>query len=162
MNAKVKLISTIGTKSHARVHEELKKELKKSPTQTQTYLACHTHDYEAEITNQNKSIVVEQGDKEMNLDDDPISKVLGKDQYGRDERAVFYHLRQLKGSTQRLNNRATRQDTNIKKLKSKLQSQFGSDFDDSDYDNLDSGTSDFDEDDDFNFHGVDKIEEDER
>ncbi|KAL2930694.1 DNA replication and repair protein RecF [Bienertia sinuspersici] len=83
MNAKVKPISTTGTKSHARVREELKKELKKSPTRTQTYLACHTHDNEAEITNQIKSIVAEQGDKEMNLDDDPVSKVLGKDQYGR-------------------------------------------------------------------------------
>ncbi|KAL2925471.1 Cysteine proteinase inhibitor 1 [Bienertia sinuspersici] len=82
MNAKVKPISTTGTKSHARVCEELKKELKKSPTRTQTYLACHTHDNEAEITNQIKSIVAEQGDKEMNLDDDPVSKVLGNDQYG--------------------------------------------------------------------------------
>ncbi|KAL2937453.1 FACT complex subunit POB3, partial [Bienertia sinuspersici] len=186
MNAKVKPISTTGTKSHARVHEELKKELKKSPTRTQTYLACHTHDNEAEITNQIKSIVAEQGDKEMNLDDDPISKVLGKDQYDRvrglglgakpsnfaeisappyctglnlsskDERAIFYHLRQLKGWTQRLNKRVKRQDTTIKKLKSKLQSQFGSDFDDSDFNNSDSGSSDFDEDDDFNIHGVDK------
>ncbi|KAL2896396.1 Uncharacterized protein RDABS01_038180 [Bienertia sinuspersici] len=52
MNAKVKPISTTGTKSHARVREELKNELKKSPTRTQTYLACHTHDNEAEITNQ--------------------------------------------------------------------------------------------------------------
>ncbi|KAL2896395.1 hypothetical protein RDABS01_038179, partial [Bienertia sinuspersici] len=159
MNAKVKPISTTGTKSHARVREEL---------------------------NQIKSIVAEQGDKEMNLDDDPVSKVLGKDQYGRvrglglgakpsnfaeisappyctglnlsskDERAVFYHLRQLKGWTQRLNKRVKRQDTTIKKLKSKLQSQFGSDFDDSDSDNSDSGSSDFDEDDDFNIHGVDK------
>ncbi|KAL2899198.1 FACT complex subunit POB3 [Bienertia sinuspersici] len=212
MNAKVKPISTTGTKSHARVREELKKELKKSPTRTQTYLACHTHDNEAEITvcfmamhlfcsfklsipnyfindmqNQIKSIVAEQGDKEMNLDDDPVSKVLGKDQYGRvrglglgakpsnfveisappyctglnlsskDERAVFYHLRQLKGWTQRLNKRVKRQDTTIKKLKSKLQSQFGSDFDDSDSNNSDSGSSDFDEDDDFNIHGVDKL-----
>ncbi|KAL2924850.1 Protein GrpE, partial [Bienertia sinuspersici] len=212
MNAKVKPISTTGTKSHARVREELKKELKKSPTRTQTYLACHTHDNEAEITvyfmamhlfwsfklsipnyftndtqNQIKSIVAEQGDKEMNLDDDPVSKVLGKDQYGRvrglglgakpsnfaeisappyctglnlsskDERAVFYHLRQLKGWTQRLNKRVKRQDTTIKKLKSKLQSQFGSDFDDSDSNNSGSVSSDFDEDDDFNIHGVDKV-----
>ncbi|KAL2924321.1 N-glycosylase/DNA lyase, partial [Bienertia sinuspersici] len=186
MNAKVKPISTTGTKSHARVREELKKELKKSPTRTQTYLACHTHDNEAEITNQIKNIVAEQGDKEMNLDDDPVSKVLGKDQYGhvrglglgakpsnfagisappyctglnlssKDERAVFYHLRQLKGWTQRLNKRVKHQDTTIKKLKSKLQSQFGSDFDDSDFDNSDSSSSDFDEDDDFNIHGVDK------
>ncbi|KAL2930832.1 hypothetical protein RDABS01_036242, partial [Bienertia sinuspersici] len=186
MNANVKLISTTSTKSQARVHEELKKELKKSPTLTQTYLACHTHDNEAEITNQIKSIVAEQGDKEMNLDDDPVSKVLGKDQYGRvrglglgaklsnfaeisappyctglnlsskDERVVFYHLRQLKWWTQRLNKRVKRQDTTIKKLKSKLQSQFGSDFDDSYSDNSDSGSSDFDEDDDFNIHGVDK------
>ncbi|KAL2933120.1 hypothetical protein RDABS01_016239, partial [Bienertia sinuspersici] len=163
-----------------------KKELKKSPTRTQTHLACHTHDHEAEITNQIKSIVAEQGDKEMNLDDDPVSKVLGKDQYGRvcglglgvkpsnfaeisappyytglnfsskDESAVFYHLRQLKGWTQRLNKRVKRQDTTIKKLKSKLQSQFGSDFDDSYSDRSDSGSSDFDEDDDFNIHGVDK------
>ncbi|KAL2893728.1 FACT complex subunit POB3 [Bienertia sinuspersici] len=186
MNAKVKPISTTGTKSHARVREELKKELKKSPTQTQTYLACHTHDNEAEITNQIKSIVAEQGDKEMNMGDDPVSKVLGKDQYGRvrglglgakpsnfaeisappyctglnlsskDERAIFYHLRQSKGWTQRLNKRVKRQDTTIKKLKSKLQSQFGFDFDDSDSNNSDSGSSDFDEDDDFNIHGVDK------
>ncbi|KAL2897146.1 Actin cytoskeleton-regulatory complex protein END3, partial [Bienertia sinuspersici] len=135
MNAKVKPISTTGTKSHARVHEEL---------------------------------------------------VIGKDQYGRvhglrlgakpsnfagmsappyctglnlssmDERAVFYHLRQLKGWTQILNKRVKRQDTTIKKLKSKLQSHFGSDFDDSDSDNSNSSSSDFDEDDDFNIHGVDK------
>ncbi|KAL2923580.1 FACT complex subunit POB3 [Bienertia sinuspersici] len=187
MNAKVKTISTTGTKSHARVREELKKELKKSPTRTQTYLACHTHDNEAEITNQIKSIVAEQGDKEMNLDDDPVSKVLGNEQYGRvhglglgvkpsnfaeisappyctglnlsskDERAVFYYLRQLKGWTQRLNKHVKRQDTTIKKLKSKLQSQFGSDFDDSDSNNSGSGSSDFDEDDDFNIHGVDKL-----
>ncbi|KAL2942039.1 hypothetical protein RDABS01_030389, partial [Bienertia sinuspersici] len=159
MNAKVTPISTTGTKRHARVREEL---------------------------NQIKSIVAEQGDKEMNLDDDLVLKVLGKDQYGRvrglglgakpsnfaeisappyctslnlsskDERAVFYHLRQLKGWTQRLNKRVKRQDTTIKKLKSKLQSQVGSDFDDSDSDNSDSGSSDFDEDDDFNIHGVDK------
>ncbi|KAL2903480.1 Squalene synthase [Bienertia sinuspersici] len=132
--------------------------------------------------NQIKSIVAEQGDKEMNLDDDPVSKVLGKDQYGRvrglglgvkpsnfaeisappyctglnlslkDERAVFYHLRQLKGWTQRLNKRVKRQDTTIKKLKRKFQSQLGSDFDGSG-----SGSSDFDEDDDFNIHGVDKL-----
>ncbi|KAL2925335.1 Ribonuclease Z [Bienertia sinuspersici] len=100
INAKVKPISVTGTKSHARVREEL---------------------------NQIKSVVAEQGDKEMNLDDDPVSKVLGKDQYGRvrglglgakpsnvaktsappyckslnlssrDERVVFYHLRELKG-----------------------------------------------------------------
>ncbi|KAL2926708.1 FACT complex subunit POB3, partial [Bienertia sinuspersici] len=139
-----------------------------------------------EPMNQIESIVAEQGDKEMNLDDDPVLKVLGKDQYDRvrglglgakpsnfaeisappyctglnlsskDERAVFYHLRQLKGWTQRLNKRVKRQDTTIKKLKSKLQSQFGSDFDDSDFNNSDSGSSDFDEDDDFNIHGVDK------
>uniref|UniRef100_A0A803MX61 Uncharacterized protein n=1 Tax=Chenopodium quinoa TaxID=63459 RepID=A0A803MX61_CHEQI len=42
--AKVKPISTTGTKSHARVREELAK---------------------------------------INMDDDPVSKVLGKDQYGR-------------------------------------------------------------------------------
>ncbi|KAL2923423.1 Uncharacterized protein RDABS01_014914 [Bienertia sinuspersici] len=176
MNAKVKPISTTGTKSHARVREELKKELKKSPTRIQTYLACHTHDNEAEITNQIKSVVAEQGDKEMNLDDDPVSKVLGLgakplnfaeisappyctglNLSSKDERAVFYHLRQLKGWTQRLNKRVKHQDTTNKKLKSKLQSQFGSDFDDSDSDNSDSGSSDFDEDDHFNIHGVDKL-----
>ncbi|KAL2895398.1 Dihydroorotate dehydrogenase [Bienertia sinuspersici] len=58
MNAKVKPISTTGTKSHAR-----EKELKKSMTLTQIYLACHTHDNEAEIMNQIKIIVAEQGDK---------------------------------------------------------------------------------------------------
>ncbi|KAL2902272.1 hypothetical protein RDABS01_027354 [Bienertia sinuspersici] len=160
MNAKVKSISTTGTKSHARVREEL---------------------------NQIKSIIAEQGDTEMNLGDDPVSKVLGKDQYDRvrglglgakpsnfveisappyctglnlsskDERVVFYHLRQLKGWKQRLNKRVKRQDTPIKKLKSKLQSQFGSDFDDSDSNNSDSASSDFDEDGDFNIHGVDKV-----
>ncbi|KAL2937216.1 Microcin B17-processing protein McbD, partial [Bienertia sinuspersici] len=174
MNAKVKPISTTGTKSHARVREELKKELKKSPTRTQTYLACHTHDNEAEITvyfmamhlfwsfklsipnyfindtqNQIKSIVAEQGDKEMNLDDDPVSKVLGKDQYGRVRGlglgAKPSNFAEISAPpywwTQRLNKRVKRQDTTIKKLKSKLQS---------------SGSSDFDEDDDFNIHGVDK------
>ncbi|KAL2937640.1 DNA-directed RNA polymerase subunit alpha, partial [Bienertia sinuspersici] len=158
-NAKVKPISTTGTKSHARVREEL---------------------------NQIKSIVADKGIKKRTWMNDPVSKVLGKDQYGRvrglglgakpsnfaeisappyctglnlsskDERAVFYHLRQLKGWTQKLNKRVKRQDTTIKKLKSKLQSQLGSDFNDSDSDNSDSGSSDFDEDDDFNIHGVDK------
>ncbi|KAL2895397.1 Tryptophan--tRNA ligase [Bienertia sinuspersici] len=63
MNAKVKPISTTGTKSHARVREESEKELKKSLTLTQIYLACHTHDNEAEIMYQIKIIVAEQGDK---------------------------------------------------------------------------------------------------
>ncbi|KAL2897748.1 adenylate kinase [Bienertia sinuspersici] len=71
MNARVKPISTT------------EKGVEKESDRTQTYLACYTHDNEAEITNQIKSIVAEQGDKEMNLDDDPVSKVLGKDQYCR-------------------------------------------------------------------------------
>ncbi|KAL2895059.1 Two pore potassium channel a [Bienertia sinuspersici] len=95
----------------------------------------------------------------MNFDDDPISKVLGKDQYShvcglglgakppnfaeistlpyctclnlssKDERAVLYHLRQLKGWTQRLNKHVKH-----------------------------SGSSDIDEKDDFNFNGIDKLE----
>ncbi|KAL2931110.1 Ammonium transporter MEP3 [Bienertia sinuspersici] len=51
----VKPIHTTGTKSHARVREEL---------------------------NQIKKIATEQGENE-NLDDDPVSQVLGKDQSGR-------------------------------------------------------------------------------
>ncbi|KAL2933814.1 Uncharacterized protein RDABS01_016933 [Bienertia sinuspersici] len=170
MNAKVKPISTTGTKSHACVREELKKELKKSPTRTQTYLACHTHDNEAEITNQIKNIVAEQGDKEMNLDDDPVSKVLGKDQYscvrglGLGAKPSNFagisappYCTGLNLSSKDERARVKRQDTTIKKLKSKLQSQFGSDFDDSDSDNSNSSSSDFDEDDDFNINGVDKL-----
>ncbi|KAL2894746.1 Uncharacterized protein RDABS01_010655, partial [Bienertia sinuspersici] len=168
MNAKVKLISTNGTKSHARVREELKKELKKSLTRTQIYLACHTHDNEAETTNQIESIVAEQGDKEMNLNDDPILKVLGKDQYGRvrglglgakpsnfAEISAPPYCTSLNLSSKD-ERRLKRQDITMNKLKSNLQSQFGSDFDDSDSDNSDSGSSNFDEDDDFNIHGADK------
>ncbi|KAL2943889.1 E3 ubiquitin-protein ligase SH3RF2 [Bienertia sinuspersici] len=54
--AKVKPIHTTGTKSHARVRENM---------------------------NQIKNVATEQGDQELDLDDDPISKVLGKDKYGR-------------------------------------------------------------------------------
>ncbi|KAL2942936.1 Uncharacterized protein RDABS01_031284, partial [Bienertia sinuspersici] len=105
--AKVKPIHTTGTKSHARVREEM------SPTRTQVYIECHQHESEADITvcvffpllsidffisitcftlanylivhalkNQIKNVAAEQGDKEVELDDDPVSKVLGKDQYG--------------------------------------------------------------------------------
>ncbi|KAL2905475.1 Ribonuclease Z, partial [Bienertia sinuspersici] len=142
INAKVKPISATGTKSHARVREEL---------------------------NQIKSIVAEQGDKEMNLDDDPVSKVLGKDQYGRvrglglgakpsnvAKISAPPYCKSLNLSS-RDERRVKCQDTTVKKLKSKLQSQFGSDFDDSDSDNSDLGSSDFDEDDNFNIHTVDKV-----
>ncbi|KAL2905335.1 Protein eyes shut [Bienertia sinuspersici] len=65
--AKVKPIHTTGTKSHARVREDMKKSSNKSPTRTQVYLKCHQHER----------------DQELDLDDDPVSKVLGKDKYGR-------------------------------------------------------------------------------
>ncbi|KAL2923547.1 30S ribosomal protein S3 [Bienertia sinuspersici] len=81
--AKVKLIHSTGSKSHARVREEMKKSSNKSPTRTQVYLKCHQHESEAEITKQIKNVVTEQGDYEFDIDDDPISKVLGKDKYGR-------------------------------------------------------------------------------
>ncbi|CAH9146911.1 unnamed protein product, partial [Cuscuta epithymum] len=133
--AKAKPISTTGTKSHARVREEMKQRLNKSPTRTQVYLECHQHDDEAEITSQIKNIVAEIGDQEVSLDDDPVSKVLGKDQYGRvrglglgvkpsdfanpsrppycnglnmsssDETTALYYIRQLKQSMQRLKKR---------------------------------------------------------
>ncbi|KMT09389.1 hypothetical protein BVRB_6g128710 isoform A [Beta vulgaris subsp. vulgaris] len=48
--AKAKPISTTGTKSHARVREELKQKLNRSPTRTELYLECHQHENEAEIT----------------------------------------------------------------------------------------------------------------
>ncbi|KAL2942329.1 L-lactate dehydrogenase B chain [Bienertia sinuspersici] len=57
--AKVKPIHITGTKSHARVHEEMKKSSKKSPTRTQVYLKCHQHESEADITNQIKNVVTE-------------------------------------------------------------------------------------------------------
>ncbi|CAH9123276.1 unnamed protein product, partial [Cuscuta epithymum] len=69
--AKVKPISTTGTKSHARVREEMKQRLNKSPTRTQVYLECHQHENEAEITSQIRNIAAEIGDEEVSLDDDP-------------------------------------------------------------------------------------------
>ncbi|KAL2927789.1 TBC domain-containing protein kinase-like protein [Bienertia sinuspersici] len=99
----------------------------------------------------------------MNLDDDPVSKVLGKDQYGHVRglglgakpsnfaeissppycTCLNFPSKDERGWTQRLNKRAKRQDTTIKKLKSKLQNW---------------GSNDFDEDDDFNIHRDDKLE----
>ncbi|KAL2926414.1 hypothetical protein RDABS01_000031 [Bienertia sinuspersici] len=72
--AKVKPIHTTGTKSHARVREDMKKSSNKSPTRTQVYLKCHQHESEADITNQIKNVATEQGDQELDLDDDPVSK----------------------------------------------------------------------------------------
>ncbi|KAL2931070.1 Spectrin beta chain non-erythrocytic 5 [Bienertia sinuspersici] len=80
--AKVKPIHTTSVKSHARVCEDMTKSSNKGPTQTQVYLKCHQHESEADITNQIKNVATEQGDQELDLDKDPISKVLGKDIYG--------------------------------------------------------------------------------
>ncbi|KAL2927984.1 hypothetical protein RDABS01_023415, partial [Bienertia sinuspersici] len=149
--AKVKPIHTTGTKSHARVREEMKKSSNKSPTRTQVYLKCHQHESEADITNQIKNVVTEQGDQELDLDDDPVSKVLGKDKYGRvrglglgvkpsdigdpsyprfcnglnmstdNEAAIIHYFRRLEGVVQKLRNRVKRQGITIRKVKRKLQ-----------------------------------------
>ncbi|KAL2902115.1 Autonomous transposable element EN-1 mosaic protein, partial [Bienertia sinuspersici] len=149
--AKVKPIHTTGTKSHARVREEMKKSSNKSPTRTQVYLKCHQHESEADITNQIKNVVTEQGDQELDLDDDPVSKVLGKDKYGRvrglglgvkpsdigdpsypqfcnglnmstdNEAAIIHYFRRLEGVVQKLRKRVKRQGITIRKVKRKLQ-----------------------------------------
>ncbi|KAL2927351.1 hypothetical protein RDABS01_006967, partial [Bienertia sinuspersici] len=148
--AKVKPIHTTGTKSHARVREDMKKSSNKSPTRTQVYLKCHQHESEADITNQIKNVATEQGDQELDLDDDPVSKVLGKDKYGRvrglglgvkpsdvgdpsyprfcnglnmstdNEAAVIHYFRRLEGVVQRLRTRVKRQGIIITKVKRKL------------------------------------------
>ncbi|KAL2937234.1 Uracil-DNA glycosylase, partial [Bienertia sinuspersici] len=148
--AKVKPIHTTGTKSHARVREEMKKSSNKSPTRTQVYLKCHQHESEADITNQIKNVLTEQGDQELDLDDDPVSKVLGKDKYGRvhglglgvkpsdigdpsyprfcnglnmstdNEAAIIHYFRRLEGVVQKLRNRVKRQGITIRKVKRKL------------------------------------------
>ncbi|KAL2903462.1 Tumor necrosis factor, partial [Bienertia sinuspersici] len=149
--AKVNPIHTTGTKSHARVREEMKKSSDKSSTRTQAYLKCHQHESEADITNQIKNVVTEQGDQELDLDDDPVSKVLGKDKYGRvrglglgvkpsdigdpsyprfcnglnmftdNEAAIFHYFRRLEGVVQKLRNRVKSQGITIRKVKRKLQ-----------------------------------------
>ncbi|KAL2901904.1 Porphobilinogen deaminase, partial [Bienertia sinuspersici] len=149
--AKVKPIHTTGTKSHARVREEMKRSSNKSPTRTQVYLKCHQHESEADITNQIKNVVTEQGDQELDLDDDPVSKELGKDKYGRvrglglgvkpsdigdpsypqfcnglnmstdNEAAIIHYFRRLEGVVQKLRNRVKRQGITIRKVKRKLQ-----------------------------------------
>ncbi|KAL2938117.1 putative protein phosphatase 2C 6, partial [Bienertia sinuspersici] len=143
--AKVKPIHTTSTKSHARVREEMKKSSNKSPTQTQVYLKCHQHESEADIMNQIKNVLTEQGDQELDLDDDPVSKVLGKDKYGRvrglglgvkpsdigdpsyprfcnglnmstyNEAAIIHYFRRLEGVVQKLRNRVKRQGITIRK-----------------------------------------------
>ncbi|KAL2923373.1 hypothetical protein RDABS01_014864 [Bienertia sinuspersici] len=146
--AKVKLIHTTGTKSHARVREEMSSN--KSPTRTQVYLKCHQHESEADITNQIKNVATEQGDQELDLDDDPVSQVLGKDKHGRvrglglgvkpsdlgdpsyprfcnglnmstdNEAAVIHYFCRLEGVVQRLRARVKRQGITITKVKRKL------------------------------------------
>ncbi|KAL2925386.1 E3 ubiquitin-protein ligase SH3RF2, partial [Bienertia sinuspersici] len=121
--AKVKPIHTTGTKSHARVREDM---------------------------NQIKNVATEQGDQELDLDDDPVLKVLGKDKYGRvrglglgvkpsdvgdpsyprfcnglnmstdNEAAVIHYFRRLEGVVQRLRTRVKRQGIIITKVKRKL------------------------------------------
>ncbi|XP_021764422.1 uncharacterized protein LOC110729029 [Chenopodium quinoa] len=148
--AKVKPIHTTGTKSHARVREEMKKNLNKSPSRTQVYLQCHQHESEADITNQIKKVATEQGDQE-DLDDDPASKVLGKDQYGRvrglglgvkpsdvgessyprfcnglkmssdNEAAIIHYFRRLKDKVNRLRHRVRKQAYNMTKVKRTLE-----------------------------------------
>ncbi|XP_021775083.1 uncharacterized protein LOC110738946 [Chenopodium quinoa] len=150
VKAKVKPIHTTGTKSHARIRKEMKKQLNKSPTRTQVYLQCHQHEREADITNQIKRVATEEGDQE-DLDDDPVSKVLEKDQYGRvrglglgvkpsdvgdssyprfcnglkmssdNEAAIIHYFRRLKGQVHRLKNRVKIQGFTITKVKMKLQ-----------------------------------------
>ncbi|KAL2904154.1 Protein phosphatase methylesterase 1, partial [Bienertia sinuspersici] len=149
--AKVKPIHTTGTKSHARVREEMKKSSNKSLTRTQVYLKCHQHESEADITaNQIKNVATEQGDQELDLDDDPVSQVLGKDKHGRvrglglgvkpsdlgdpsyprfcnglnmytdNEAAVIHYFRRLEGVVQRMRARVKRQGITITKVKRKL------------------------------------------
>ncbi|XP_074314668.1 uncharacterized protein LOC141649899 [Silene latifolia] len=81
--AKTKPIHTSGTKSHARIYEDLKKSLQRSPTRTEVYLECHQHKNEANVTDQIKEIAAQQEHLDGNLDDDPVAQVLGKDKYGR-------------------------------------------------------------------------------
>ncbi|KAL2894272.1 Porphobilinogen deaminase, partial [Bienertia sinuspersici] len=149
--AKVKPIHTSGTKSHARVREEMKKSSNKIPTRTQVYLKCHQHESEEEITNQIKNVVTEQGDQELDLVDEPVSKVLGKDKYGRvrglglgvkpsdigdssyprfcnglnmstdNKAAIIHYFCRLEGVAQKLRNRVKRQGITIRKVKRKLQ-----------------------------------------
>ncbi|KAK9713513.1 hypothetical protein RND81_06G032200 [Saponaria officinalis] len=148
--AKTKPIHTSGTKSHARIYEELKKSLQRSPTRTELYLECHQHKKEANVTERNKEIVAQQDNLEMNLDEDPVAQVLGKDQYGRvrgfglgvkpsdlsepsgsgyrnglnmttsEETTSMYLIRQLKEQMETLQKCVVRQDKTIKKLKRKL------------------------------------------
>ncbi|KAL2938008.1 ORC1-type DNA replication protein [Bienertia sinuspersici] len=118
-----------------RSEEGQKKSSNKSPTRTQVYLKCHQHESEVDITcNQIKNVVTEQGDQELDFDD-PISKVLGKDKYGRvrglglgvkpsdigdpsyprfcnglnmstdNEAAIIHYFRRLEGVVQKLRNR---------------------------------------------------------
>ncbi|KAL2926436.1 Chaperone protein DnaK, partial [Bienertia sinuspersici] len=101
--------------------------------------------------NQIKNVVTEQGDQELDLDDDPVSKLLGKDIYGRvrglglgvkpsdigdpsyprfcnalnvsidNEAAIIHYFRHLEGVVQKLRNRVKRQGITIRKVKRKLQ-----------------------------------------
>ncbi|XP_074299231.1 uncharacterized protein LOC141630290 [Silene latifolia] len=137
--AKTKPVHTSGTKSHARVYEELKKSLQRSPTRTQLYLECHQHKNEANVTDQIKEIAAQQAHLEGDLNDDPVAQVLGKDQYGRvrgfrlgvkptdlselsrssyfkdlnvstnEETTSMYLIRQLKDQLQALTNRVVKQ-----------------------------------------------------
>ncbi|KAH9621491.1 hypothetical protein KSS87_002746, partial [Heliosperma pusillum] len=143
--AKTKPLHTSGTKIHARVSEDLKKALQRSPTRTELYLECHQHKKEANITDQIKEIAAQQGHIEGNLNDDPVAQVLGKDQYGRvrgiglgvkpsdltepsdphycrglnmstnEETTTMYLIRQLKEQMQTLEKRVIKQGNTINK-----------------------------------------------
>ncbi|XP_074304846.1 uncharacterized protein LOC141639677 [Silene latifolia] len=153
--AKTKPIHTSSTKSHARVYEDLKKSLQRSPTRTEVYLECHQHTNEADVTGRIKEIAAQQEHLDGNLDDDPVAQVLGKDKYGRvrglglgvkpsdlvepsplccsnglnmsttDETTSMYLIRQLKDQIQAMNNRIIRQGNTITKLKRKLRNTDG-------------------------------------
>ncbi|KAL2921653.1 Transcription factor E [Bienertia sinuspersici] len=100
--------------------------------------------------NQIKNVATEQGDQELDLDDDPVSQVLGKDKYGRvcglglgvkpsdlgdpsyprfcnglnmstdNEAAVIHYFRRLEGVVQRLRTHVKRQGITITNVKRKL------------------------------------------
>lgn len=60
----------------------------------------------------------------------------------KDETLVLYYFRKLEGLTQRLRKRVKSQGMTIHKLKRKLQTHYGSDFDNSDSDGLSDSDSD--------------------
>ncbi|KAK9698405.1 hypothetical protein RND81_08G101900 [Saponaria officinalis] len=136
---KTKPIHTSGTKSHARIYEEL------------ILMSLYVHE-------RIKEIIAQQGNLEMNLDEDPVAQVLGKDQYGRvrgfglgvktsdlsdpsnsgyrnglnmsanEETTSMYLIRQLKEQMETLQKCVVKQEKTIKNLKRKLSNKgsFGS------------------------------------